>query len=110
MFEVREVPNAALAARTAIFTDPSTLTMRDAAEFVPVVQWIWRAGGVDTLILRRWGADDAATSELLAEFYRLLRDGKAPAEAMTLATAAARRASPIQPSAVWAGWLVLTGR
>jgi len=110
MFEVREVPTAGLMARTVLFSDPSTLAMRDAAASVPVVQWMWRAGGVETLALRRWSADDAATSELLATFHHLLRDGKTSSEAMRLASAQFRNSPTPPPPAIWAGWLVLTGR
>jgi len=110
MFEVREVPTAGLTARTAVFSDPSTLAMRDAVASVLVVQWIWRAGGVDTLVLRRRGADDASANELLAAFYRLLREGKTSAEAMRLASAELRNSPARSPPAKWAVWLVLTGR
>ncbi len=110
MFEAREVPTAGLTARAAVFSDPSTMAMRDAAASVPVVQWIWRAGGVETLVLRRWGSDETATNDMVATFYGLLRNGKSAAEAMTLAGAAARNSPTIQPPSVWAGWLVVTGR
>jgi hypothetical protein len=86
------------------------MAMRDAAASVPVVQWIWRSGGIETLILRRWDGDEDATNDLLTVFYALLRDGKSAPEAMRLATAGARNATPTQPPAVWAGWLVVTGR
>lgn len=110
LFEVREVPTAALTTQTVLFSDPAAMDMRDAAASVPAVQWVWRAGGVETLILRRWGGDAAAVNDLLAGFYQHARDGRPAAAAMTAATAAARNAPGLQPPVVWAGWLVLSGR
>ncbi|MEO6212291.1 MAG: CHAT domain-containing protein [Vicinamibacterales bacterium] len=110
IFETREVPAAGIHTRVALFSDPSTMSMRDGAGAVPVVQWMWRAGGVETLILRRWESDERATNDLLASFYQLLRAGRTAPEAMALASAAARKNPVPEPPAVWAGWLVLSGR
>jgi tetratricopeptide (TPR) repeat protein len=108
--EMREVPTAGIRARVVVFSDPSTMAMRESAASAPVLHWIWRSGGADTLILRRWGVDDAATNELLVSFYRLMQDGVPARVAMAQASAALRKPGAMQPPAVWAGWLVLDGR
>lgn len=108
ILEAREIPNADLAARVAVFSDPASLSMREAAAALPAFQWIWRAGGIETLIVRRWGGDETASADLLAVFYEGLRSGESAADAMHSARAAARKSSA--PPQTWAGWLVLTAR
>ena len=110
IFEVREVPTAGVTARTLVVSDPAALTMRDAAAAVATLSWVWRAGGTDTLLVRRWTSDPTATNALLAEFYKALRDGSTPVDALQAARAALRKAAPDTPPSVWAGWLVLSGR
>ena len=82
ILEAREIPAAALASRLALFSDPAALSMREGAAAVTTLQWILRAGGIETLIVRRWGSDEAATTDLLATFYERLRSGASPASAL----------------------------
>ena len=89
-------------------SDPAVLSMREVAGALPAVQWVWRAGGVETLIIRRWASDETATSEMLGHFYERLRSGISPAEAMASARLAVRKAGA--PPQVWAGWMVLSAR
>jgi hypothetical protein len=105
VLEAREIPTADLATRLAVFSDPASLSMREAAAALPALQWVLRAGGMETLIVRRWGSDEAAAGEILATFYEQVRAGKTPAEALDLARSAARKAGA--PPQVWAGWLVI---
>lgn len=105
ILEVRELPNAELASRVVVFSDPAAMSMREAAAAMPTLQWVLRAGGIDTLIVRRWGSDEAATTELLAAFYERLRSGAAPADALRAARSAARKGGA--PPQVWAGWVMI---
>jgi tetratricopeptide (TPR) repeat protein/CHAT domain-containing protein len=106
ILEAREIPNTELVARLAVVSDPAALSMREAGGALQAIQWVWRAGGVETLIVRRWTSDESATAEMLRQFYERLSAGASPSEAMESARGAARKAGA--PPAVWAGWLVLS--
>ncbi len=108
VLEAREVPTAGLAARSVVFSDPAALSMRDAAAAMPAFHWALRAGGIDTLIVRRWPGNDAAASDLLAAFYERLRSNVPPVEALSQARADARKGGAAPQ--VWAGWLLLIAR
>ena len=108
ILEAREIPNMPLAARLAVLSDPAALSMREAAGALPAVQWVWRAGGVEGLIIRRWASDETATAEMLGHFYERLRSGTSPSEAMAAARTALRKAGA--PPQVWAGWMILSAR
>ncbi len=50
--------------------------------------------GVPSLVLSRWAVDDAATADLMAEFYRSLQSGLSPAEALRAAQCATLKQQP----------------
>ena len=105
MLEAREIPNAEFTTRLVVFSDPAALTMREGAAALPTLQWVLRAGGLESLVVRRWAGDEDATTALLKAFYERLRTGNSPAEALHAARADARKAG--LPPQVWAGWLLI---
>ena len=57
VIEGREVPSAGFSTRVAVFGDPASLSMRDAAAALTPFHWVWRAGGTAQSSVRRWGGD-----------------------------------------------------
>lgn len=110
VLEAREIPSANLSSRVVLFADPAALSMRDSAAAVPALHWVWRAGGIDALVVRRWGSDESIAGDLLAAFYDALRDGATPASAQRAAVDAVRKARPDLPPGAWAGWLSISAR
>ena len=108
VLEAREIPNAGFTTRLAVFSDPSALSMRDAAAAVPALQWVFRAGGIKTLMLPRWETEPAVSADLLAAFYETMWSGTPAADALHAARAAARKSDA--PPQVWAGWLLIVGK
>jgi tetratricopeptide (TPR) repeat protein len=107
--EARELFNLSTTAVVVTLSDPSSLSMRDAAAAIVPIQWAWRAAGVPALIVRRWaGADDAA-ADILARFYAELRAGRSAGDALHAARAAVRSTEDRRAPAYWAGWLILSG-
>ena len=108
--EAREIMNLDLHAGVAVLSDGAAMTMRDAADEVGAVGWAWRAAGVPAIVLPRWPADDAVSTELLAALHARLRAGDAP----DVALQAARAGDPLAPrdSApfYWASWMLIGGR
>jgi hypothetical protein len=107
---VRELFTLEPLASTVMFSDPATLSKRDAAMSVGPVDWAWRANGASTLILRRWGGDDVSATAIIGRFYEGLQAGKSPVEALESARASVRRTENGRAPAAWAGWIILTGR
>jgi tetratricopeptide (TPR) repeat protein len=110
IFEAREASTAGLSARVLVISDPAALSMRDAAAALPTLRWAWRAGGVDTVVTRRWASDETYSGDVLSAFYAALHDGMPAVDAMRQARDAVRKANPELPPAAWAGWIVLGGR
>jgi hypothetical protein len=110
ILEGREVPAAGFSTRLAVFADPASLTMRDSAAALTPLHWVWRAGGTEQIVVRRWAGDEAASQVLLAAFYKALEGGASAVDALRAAQASVRKATPEAPPAAWAGWLVLSGR
>lgn len=107
MLEARELFDLDLRARFAVFTDGAALSMRAAAPTVEIVRWAWRAAGVPTIVLARWPADPAATTILMEEFYKQVKEGTAVDEALQRARAAVRAREDMRAPIFWAGWMVL---
>jgi tetratricopeptide (TPR) repeat protein len=105
--EPREIMNLPLQARLAILSDGGAMSMRDAADKVPVVAWAWRAAGVPALVLPRWPTNPAASTEFLAALHARLRAGDAPDVAIQAVRARLRRSGA--PPSAWATWLLLAG-
>ena len=108
VLEAREVPAAGFTARLTVFADPAALSMRDAAAAVTALHWVWRAGGTEALLLRRWDGDEAAAHQLLAAFYEGVKAGASAADALHAAQQTLRKAGA--PAASWAGWIVVSTR
>jgi tetratricopeptide (TPR) repeat protein len=108
VLEVRELPAAELATRLLVFSDPAALSMREVAGVLSAFQWTLRAAGIDAVMIRRWGSDEQAASDLLGAFYERLRDGATPVDALSAARASARKSDA--PPQVWAGWMLIGGR
>ena len=103
--ELRDVLNMNVAARAAILSDGSAMSMRDAAAKSGIVEWAWLGAGVPALLLARWGADPAG-STLLAEFHRGLLTGSDAAAALQSARAAVRKRAEWSAPYFWAGWMI----
>ena len=110
ILEGREVPSAGFSTRVVVFADPASLTMRDSAAALTPLHWVWRAGGTEALVIRRWAGDEAVASDLLTAFYKALQSGMNAVDALAAAQAELRRMVPAAPPAAWAGWLVVSGR
>jgi CHAT domain-containing protein len=93
-----------------VISDPSALSMRNAMAGIVPIHWAWRASGATTVILRRWGGNDARSNEIVEEFYRQLAAGRPASVALAAAQARARTTEDGRAPAAWAGWLVLDGR
>jgi CHAT domain-containing protein len=104
--ETREVMNLRLAARVAVLSDGAATSMLDGASAAGVVQWAWLAAGVPSVMIARWTTDPAASDALLVEFYRRIRAGATPAEALHRARAAIRSKPEWAAPFYWAGWMV----
>ncbi|HEY7501856.1 MAG TPA: CHAT domain-containing tetratricopeptide repeat protein [Vicinamibacterales bacterium] len=105
--ESREIMNLDLAARVAIFSDGTAMTMREAADEVPAIAWAWRAANVRTVVMPRWTADEARSTEMLTELHARLRAGDTPEAAVQSARAKVRRSSAGAVPLQWAGWIVI---
>ena len=81
MLEAREVANLPRVGPLVFVTDPAALSMRDAPASLPVLQWLWRAAGVETVVLRRPGGDPSAASRL-AQAHAALARGEPAAAAL----------------------------
>jgi len=108
--EAREIMNLDLHAGVAILSDGASMTMRDAADEVGAVGWAWRAAGVPTLVLPRWAADDAASTELLSALHARLRAGDTPDVALQSARARVRSSRETSAPFYWASWMLIGGR
>jgi len=107
VLEAREVMNLDLHARTVVFADSASTSMRNAAPGIELVRWAWRAAGVRTIVLPRWATDDAQDRAMLKELYARLKAGDAPDVALQAARAAIRSAGTTRAPFYWAGWMVV---
>lgn len=110
VLEAREIPAAGFTNRVVVFADPAALSMRDSAAALPALQWVWRAGGTEALVVRRWASDDTVSAELMGAFYDALKGGAGAADALEAARSAVRTPSAALPPAAWAGWMVVSAR
>ena len=101
--------NLSLAARVAVLSDGSAMSMRDAADDTVLIYWAWRAAGVPYLLLSRWSADASVSDRFLAAFHRGLQGGETPPSAFRAAQESIRRSDATIAPHHWAGW-VLIGR
>jgi len=105
--ELREVFDLDLRARATVLSDPSALSMRDAAGEAGIVQWAWQAAGVPAVVLSRWSIDDSARTVWLRAFHQELRAGRSLDQAIATAAAAVRQTRGWSAPFYWAGWLVV---
>jgi CHAT domain-containing protein len=105
--DARDVMNLALSGRLAVLSDPSAMSMRDAADEAALVQWAWRAAGVPALMMARWPTDASAAEDLLAGFHERVRAGEEPGRALRGAQAAVRSVEGRSAPFFWAGWLLI---
>ncbi|HZB25716.1 MAG TPA: CHAT domain-containing protein [Vicinamibacterales bacterium] len=105
VLELRELLNMNVAARTAVLSDGSAMSMRDAAARSGMLQWGWLAAGVPALACPRWTVDEEAARATLIEFHRDLRAGKSTAEALQAARAAVRARAEWSAPYYWAAWI-----
>ena len=109
VLELRELLNMNVAARVAVLSDGSAMSMRDAAARSGVLQWAWLAAGVTSLLCPRWSAGEAVSTATLTEFHRALRAGMGTAAALQAARAAVRARPEWSAPYYWAGWMALGG-
>jgi CHAT domain-containing protein len=110
VLELREIMNLELRAASVVLSDPSALSMRDAADDVAIVQWAWWAAGVPSMALTRWAAQGAAQELFIRELHTRLRAGRSLPAAAQAARLAVRRSAGWSAPFYWAGWLVAAGR
>ena len=99
--------NLSMRAAVAVFSDGAATSMRDSAPAADTIRWAWRAAGVPSIVMSRWAGDDAAAAAMLAEFYKRLTAGEAPAAALQGARAVLRAREDTRPPYFWAGWMVI---
>ena len=107
VLEAREVMNLDLHARTTVFSDASSMSMRNAAPGIDLVRWAWRAAGVPTIVMPRWATDDVQSRTLLNEFYARVRKGEEPELALQASRAAIRTVEETRAPYFWAGWMAV---
>lgn len=105
--EARELFDLDLHARSAVFTDGATLSMRAAPAALDIVGWAWRAAGVPSIVVPRWRGDTTATEMFLEEFYKQLKKGAALDDALQRAATSVRTKEDTSAPYFWAGWMVL---
>ncbi len=105
--QVRELMNLDLRARVAVLSDGASMSMRGAAPAASTVRWAWRAAGVPSIVLARWGSDADAAASLVREFYAGLKAGDAPDRALQAASAAVRASEDTRAPYFWATWMVV---
>lgn len=108
VLEVRDVFNLTSAASVVTFSDGAALSMRDSAAALPPVSWGWRAAGVPTLLVRRWGGVEERSALLLEQFYEQLKGGQTPSAALHAARGSIRAQDDGRAPGAWAGWLLVT--
>ena len=106
--EARQIFNLATQATLVTFEDPAALSMRDAAAALTSIYWAWRAAGVRTIGLRRWGGVEAATLDTLGRLHDRLRAGDPPADALLKARPGATGGKPAP--GLWAAWMLIGDR
>lgn len=104
--DARDVINMSLTARLVVLSDPSAMSMRDAADETVLVHWAWLAAGVPSLLMPRWASDTTA-AELLSAFHERVRAGDPPERALRTARQAVRRIDARSAPSHWAGWLLI---
>jgi CHAT domain-containing protein len=62
---------------------------------------------VRAVVATLWPVDDAATAELMADFYKRLRDGKSPAESLALAQRTLAKQPRFQHPYYWAPFVLI---
>ena len=107
VLETREIMNLSLRAAVAVFSDGAATSMRDSAPAADTIGWAWRAAGVPSIVMSRWAGDDAAAAAMLAEFYKRLTAGEAPAVALQGARSVLRAREDTRAPYFWAGWMVI---
>jgi CHAT domain-containing protein len=107
VLETREVMNLDLHARVTVFSDGSSASMRGASSAADTVRWAWRAAGVPSIVLSRWGTEDAASVAMLKELHTRLKGGDAPEAALQAARTAVRAVEETRAPYFWAGWMVV---
>ena len=103
VLETREIMNLSLRAAVAVFSDGAATSMRDSAPAADTIRWAWRAAGVPSIVMSRWAGDDAAAAAMLAEFYKRLTAGEAPAVALQGARGCSARARRHQAAVLLGG-------
>ena len=107
--DARDVINMNLSARLVVLSDPSAMSMREAADETVLVHWAWLAAGVPALLMPRWAAD-ATAAELLSVFHERVRSGETPERALRTAQEAVRTTGSRRAPHHWAGWLLIGAR
>ena len=108
--DAREVFNLESSARLIFFSDPATMSMRDASRGIAAIHWAWRSTGAATMVLKRWGGNEATSNQVVAAFYQELAGGKSAEQALAAARAGIRKTDAGRAPAAWAGWIVISGR
>jgi CHAT domain-containing protein len=107
VLETREIMNLDLRSAVAVLSDGAAMSMRDSAPAADTVRWAWRAAGVPSIVMPRWAADGAAAAAMLAEFYKRLKAGETPENALQGARTTLRAREETRAPYFWAGWMVI---
>ena len=90
--EAREIADMSLSARMAVLSACETgLGQKGGGEGMLGLAWAFRAAGCPSVVASQWKADDAVTAELMTDFYKELKNGKAKDEALQKAMQKARK-------------------
>ena len=108
--ETRELFNLSARAALVTFADPAALSMRDAAAALTSIYWAWRAAGVRTIAVRRWGGVETSGLDGIRALHESLRAGATPADAWFAARKALGVAGNRPAPGPWAAWVLIGDR
>jgi CHAT domain-containing protein/tetratricopeptide (TPR) repeat protein len=104
----RDLLDADLAAELAVLSACRTgVGLEVTGEGLQGMSWGWFVAGVPSLVVSRWGVDDAGTAKLMTEFYARLLDGETKAEALRRAQLALLRDPATSHPYYWAPFVVV---
>ena len=106
--EARQIFNLATRATLVTFEDPAAISMRDAAAALTAIYWAWRAAGVRTIGVRRWGGVEPAALETLRKLQDHVRAGDGPADALFESRPGGSDGRPAPGP--WAVWMLIGDR
>jgi CHAT domain-containing protein/tetratricopeptide (TPR) repeat protein len=106
--EAREILDLDLTAELAVLSACETARGRVASgEGVIGLTWAFFVAGCPSIVVSQWKVDSASTTELMLEFHRGLRAGRAKDESLRAAALKFLRGTRYRHPFYWAGFVVV---